>query len=47
MVLSEYAKIQILTLWRENSGPTVIVKVLKQENIIITRKTVTLYWKIR
>ena len=28
MVLSEYAKIRILTLWRENSGPTVIVKAL-------------------
>jgi hypothetical protein len=43
MVLSEYAKIRILTLRRENNGPTVIVKVLKQENNITTRKMVTLF----
>ena len=43
MVLSEYAKIRILTLWRENNGPTAIVKSLEQENISTTRKTVTFF----
>ena len=28
MVLREYAKIRILTLWRENNGPTLTVKIL-------------------
>ena len=43
MVLSEYSKIRILTLWREGNGPTVIVRVLAGENIITTRKTVSLF----
>jgi len=43
MALSEYAKIRILTLWRENKGPSVIVKVLSEENITTTRKSVSLF----
>jgi len=43
MVLSEYSKIQILTLWREGNSPTVIVRVLAGENIRTTRKTVSLF----
>ena len=39
MVLSEYAKIRILTLWREGLGPTKISDVLKEcEKMTTTRK---------
>ena len=43
MVLSEYAKIRILTLWRKGNGPTTIVEKLEAEEIITTRKTVTCF----
>ena len=43
MVLSDYAKITILTLWREGKGPTAIVEALEKEKIKTTRKTVTLF----
>ena len=43
MVLSEYAKLRILSAWRENKGPTVIVKMLADEGIKTTRKGVSLF----
>ena len=43
MVLSEYAKIRILTLWRERNGATAIVEKLEVEKIKTTRKTVTCF----
>ena len=43
MVLSDYAKIRILNLWREGKGPTAIVEDLSRESIKTTRKTVTLF----
>ena len=44
MVLSEYAKIRILTLWRDGLGPTRIAELLKQyEGIETTRKSVSLF----
>ena len=43
MVLSEYAKIRILTLWRNGSGPTSIVEMLDEEGIKTTRKSVTCF----
>ena len=44
MVLSDYAKIRILTLWREGLGLTVITEQLKQqEGIQTTLKSVSLF----
>jgi len=43
MVLSENTKIRILTLWVENKGPSMIAKVLSEENITTTRKSVSLF----
>ena len=43
MVLSKYAKLRILTLWRENKGPTVIVQILVDEGIYTTQKSVSLF----
>ena len=44
MVLSEYAKIRILTLWREGLGPTKISEVLQEsEKITTTRKSISLF----
>ena len=43
MVLSKYAKIRILTLWREGDGPTIILRKLESEGIMTTRKTVSLF----
>ena len=44
MVLSYYAKIRILTLWRYGHGPTVITELLeRKEGIRTTRKSVSLF----
>ena len=43
MVLSEYAKIRILTLWRQGFGPTTIADKLNDEDVKTTRKTVSLF----
>ena len=44
MVLSDYAKIRILTLWRAGLGPTVIAELLERdEGIRTTRKSVSLF----
>ena len=43
MVLSEYAKIRIPTLWSEGDGPTVILRKLKFEGIKTTMKTLSLF----
>ena len=42
MVLTDYAKLKILSLWRHGDGPTLIVKKLQDDGIITTRKTVSL-----
>jgi len=41
MVLTDYAKLKILSLWRHGDGPTLIVKKLQADGIITTRKTVS------
>ena len=43
MVLSEYAKIRMLIMWREGYGPTSIVKMLDAESIKITQESVTCF----
>lgn len=44
MVLSEYAKLRILALWRDGLGPTQIRDVLRQkEGIETTRKSVSMF----
>lgn len=44
MVLSEYAKLRILTIWRGDLGPTWITELLrKHEDIQTTRKSVSLF----
>lgn len=42
-VLSEYAKIRILSLWRDSKGPIAIVEALAKEGIRTTRKPVSLF----
>ena len=45
-MINEYAKIRILTLWREGLGPTRILEVLEEcENNVITtiRKSISLF----
>ncbi len=41
MVLCEYAKLRILSLWRESKA--VIVHLLAEEGITTTRKSVSLF----
>ena len=43
MVLSEYAKMRILTLLRNGSGRTSIVEMLDEEGIETTPKSVTCF----
>lgn len=45
MVLSEYAKLRILSIWREGNGPTAIMKALEAEKIKTTRQSVSLFIK--
>ena len=47
MVLSEYAKIRILTLWRNGSGPTSIVEMLDEGHQDYTEKCDLLHCKVR
>ena len=42
LVLSDYAKVQILTPWREGFGPTMITE-QRKNTIRTTRKSVSLF----
>lgn len=43
MILSEHTKLRILSLWREGKGPTAIIHTLAIENMLVSRKSVSLF----